>query len=365
VQREQILAFRAARQGLAERDRRPLGEAAACPASDFQPGSALLAVAARTSEVTRERYDQATDSGELAVGHSLRGAIHVTTPEHALLFGRALVAAEPADLLEQLGVQAERELLAQGVDPREALDEVTRAIADALAQRSELDKNELHDELRGRVRKELMPWCNHCKSHHVLASLWRYALVLLGARRNSSRRYVLAEPGETPAAAEAVRCFLRFYGPATGQDLQAWAGLGRVQARGLWEQVEDDLVDLEVDGRPAFLLASDLQELDTPPAIRGLRLLPPGDPFLQKPNRAALIPDAAVRKRAFRPVGSPGIVLQDGRPVGLWRARGRGKRLELEVERLAPINREALEAEAQGVAELRGADGIVLAVKAQ
>jgi hypothetical protein len=362
VQREQILAFRAARQGLTDRDVRPLAEAAACPASDFQSGSALLAIAARTPDVTRERYDRATDSGELAVAHSLRGALHATTPEHSLLFGRALVADDPAELLEQLGEQVKQVLGEHGLDPREALDEVTRASADALAQRSALDKNELLEELRGRVRKELMPWCKGCRSHHVMPMLWRYALVLLGARRTSSRSYVLGEPGETPRAAEAVRRFLGFYGPATREDLQGWAGLGRAQTRRLWGQVEEELVEVELDGRRAYLLARDRRELDSPPAISGLRLLPPGDPFLQRPNRAVLVPDAETRKRAFRPVASPGVVLQDGGAAGLWRARARGKRLELTVDEIAPIDRDALEAEVELVARLRETEGAVLAV---
>jgi hypothetical protein len=362
VQREQVLAFRAARQGLADRNARSLVEAAVCPASDYQRGSALLAIAARSAGVTRERYDQATDSGELAVGHSLRGAIHATTPEHSVVFGRALVADEPKDLLDQLGEQAKRVLGEHSIDPRAALDEVTRATADALAQHSSLDKNELHEELRGRVRKELMPWCNGCKSHHVMPMLWRYALVVLGARRNSSRRYVLGDERETPPAAEAARRFLHFYGPSTRQDLEAWAGLGRGQARRLWEEVEEDLVDVEVEGRRASLLASDRQELDAAPAIRGLRLLPPGDPFLQQPNRAMLVTDPELRKRTFRAVASPGVVLMDGRMAGLWRARARGKRLELAVEQLDSIDRKALDAEADRVARLRDADGAVLAL---
>ena len=362
MEREQILAFRGSRQGLSERPARPLADAAACAASEFQPGSALLAVAARTTDVTRERYDAAIDSGELVVGHCLRGALHATTPEHALLFGRALVSEEPSELLEQLGEQVKQALGEHGVDPREALHEVAGAAEDALAQRSALDKNELHEELRRRVRKELLPWCNGCKSHHVMPMLWRYALVLLGARRNSSRRYVLDEPREAPPAAEAVRRFLRFYGPSTPQDLEPWARLGRPHARRLWQQVEEELVEVKVDGSRRSLLAIDRQELDSPPAIRGLRLLPPGDPFLQQPNRAALVPDAAIRKRVFRPVASPGVVLQDGRPAGLWRGRTRGNSLELAVEQLGPLDREALEAEAERVARLREAEGVVLAV---
>jgi hypothetical protein len=357
MEREQVLAFRAARQGLASRTARTLAEAAACPASDFQPGSALLALAARASDVERERYEAAIDSGELAAAHSLRGALHVTTPEHSLLFGRALIADRADDLVEQLGEQAKQVLAEHALDARQALDEVARATADALGARSELDKNELHEELRARVRQELMPWCNGCKSHHVMPMLWRYALVRLGARRNSSRRYVLGEQRETPPAVEAVRRFLRIYGPTTREDLHAWAGLGRAQARALWREIEDELEEVDVDGGRTFVLASDRSELESPPAARGLRLLPPGDPFLQQPNRRALLPDPDVRKRAFRAVGSPGVVLQDGLPAGFWRARARGQRLDLTVEPLAAIDRDALAAEADRVARLRGADG--------
>jgi hypothetical protein len=55
-------------------------------------------------------------------------------------------------------------------------------------------------------------------------------------------------------------------------------------------------------------------------------------------------------------------VLNDGEVAGLWRARARGRRLELEVEPLGKIDREALEAEADRVAELRGAGEARLSV---
>jgi hypothetical protein len=362
MERDRVLAFRAARQGLAEREPRSLAEAAACPASDFQRGAALLAIAARTTEVTRELYDTATDTGEVAVGHSLRGAIHAMAPADAALFGRALIADQPSELLEQLGEHVKQQLEEQSIGAREALDEVARAGADALTERDALDKNDLHDEFRARVRKELLPWCPGCQSHHVAPMLWRYALVKLGARRDSRRRYLLDESGPTPPAAEAVRRFLHYYGPATVDDLRAWAGLGRTHARALWQEVEDELVEVRLDGPRAWLLAEDEEQLQSPPEPRGLHLLPPRDPYLQKPNRATLVPDAELRKRAFRPAGSPGVVLQDGEAAGLWRARARGKRLQLEVEQLARIDLDALRAEADRVAELRGAEAALLDV---
>jgi hypothetical protein len=362
VERDRVLAFRAAQQSLAEQGPRSLAEAATCPASDFQRGSALLAIAARTTEVSREQYDKATDAGEVAVGHSLRGAIHAMAAPDAALFGAALIADEPADLLEQLGENVKQQLNDHATDPRDALEEVTRASEDALSERGPLDKNDLHEEYRARVRPELLPWCPGCGSHHVAPMLWRYALVKLGARRDSRRRYVLGEQADRPPAAAAVRRFLRYYGPSTVDELRAWAGLGRKHARALWQEVEGELVEVRLDGRRAWLLAEDREHLESPPDARGLRLLPPGDPYLQKPNREMLVPDPELRKRAFRPVASPGVVLQDGRAAGLWRARMRGKQVEIDVEQLAGIDLDALRAEAVRVAQLRGAEAAILNV---
>jgi Winged helix DNA-binding domain len=360
VDRDRVLAFRAAQQGLAEQTPRSLAEAAASPASDFQRGSALLALAARTTEISREQYDRATDVGEVAVGHSLRGAIHAMAPGDLALFGRALIADEPGELQEQLGKQLKAQLEEHSIDPRDALDEVTEATARALNERGRLDKNDLHEELRAHVRNELLPWCPGCKSHHVAPMLWRYALARVGARRDSKRRYLLGEPSPTPPPAEAVRRFLHYYGPATVDKLQAWAGLGRKHARGLWQEIERELVEVKLDGGRAWLLAEDRELLESPPAVRGLLLLPPGDPYLQKPNRPALVPDVDLRKRVFRSVASPGIVLQDGEVAGLWRARARGKQLEIDVEQLASIDRAAFEAEADRVAELRDAEAAIV-----
>lgn len=93
-----------------------------------------------------------------------------------------------------------------------------------------------------------------------------------------------------------------------------------------------------------------------------MRLLPPGDPYLQKPSRPLLAPDAALRKRLFRPVASPGAVTVDGRLAGLWRLRRKGRRAQVEVEPLGPLPRAALDAEAERVARLRGAADVAVDV---
>jgi hypothetical protein len=102
-------------------------------------------------------------------------------------------------------------------------------------------------------------------------------------------------------------------------------------------------------------MSADTDALESPPAAEGIRLIPPGDPFLQKPNRLLLAPRPEQRKRLFRPVASPGAVLKDGRLAGLWRVKAKGSTAELTVEKLGRLSRGDLEQEAQRVAELRRA----------
>lgn len=206
-----------------------------------------------------------------------------------------------------------------------------------------------------------MPWCKSYGSHHVAPMLWRYATVRAGVRLDFGRRYRLAKPGRAPAAREAVRRFLGFYGPSGPDEFADWAGLARPHARRLWGQAEGELAELRVGSRKGWLLSEDVEALESPPSGRGIRLLPPGDPYLQKPNRPLLAPDPEQRKRLFRPVASPGAVLRDGRLAGLWRARAKGRRLEIAVERLGRRPRgEELDEEAQRVAELRRGTGATL-----
>jgi hypothetical protein len=177
-------------------------------------------------------------------------------------------------------------------------------------------------------------------------------------RLDSGRRYRQGKRARVPAGApaEAARRFLRVYGPATAKDFAAWAGLARAQARRAWAAVEDELVEVSPGGRRAWLLREDERALASPPPARGVRLLPPRDPYVQHPDRASVVEDPDVRKKLFRPVANPGAVLQDGRIAGLWRARAKGKHTEIEVERLGKLDRKALQAEAQRVAVLRGAE---------
>jgi Winged helix DNA-binding domain len=352
---DQVLAFRLARSGLAARSARGLDDAAACPASDFVRDAALLALGARAERISREAYHRAVDRGHVVVAHAVRGAIHALAPGDFSLYGRALVANDDDELGAQLGRQVKRLAAEKRFAPTDALEEVTRATKDALKGRRKLDRTQLHEELRGRVGAHLMPWCRGCGSYHVAPMLWRYATVKAGVRLDSERRYMLGKPGRTPAPGEALRRFLRFYGPAKPGDFADWAGLAPPSAARLWDEVAGDLAEVAVAKNKGWLMKDDLGALESPPAAEGVRLIPPGDPYLQKPNRPLVTPEPELRRRLFRPVASPGAVLRNGRLAGLWRVKTKGNRAELTVEKIGRLARGDLEEEAQRVATLRGA----------
>ncbi|MDQ3648550.1 MAG: winged helix DNA-binding domain-containing protein [Actinomycetota bacterium] len=360
MQADQVLAFRLARSGLAARGARGIAEAATCPGSDFHRDAALLALAARTEDLSREAYHRAVDAGDVVVAHVVRGAIHALAPGDLALYGRALIARDDDELGTQLGQQVQRLAAEKGFAAGKALEEVATATKDALAKGRKLHKNELHEELRTRVSGDLMPWCQGCESYHVAPMLWRYATVKAGVRLDSARLYTMGHPGRTPTANEAVRRFLGFYGPAKPGDFGERARLAKPHAHRLWDEVAGDLAEVAVGKSEGWLLREDIDALESPPAAEGIRLIPPGDPYLQKPNRPLLAREPGLRRRLFRPVASPGAVLRDGRLAGLWRVKARGKKAELTVEKLGRLTRRDLEEEAKRVADLRGASEAAL-----
>jgi hypothetical protein len=347
----QVLAYRVAAQGLAARDLSLTEVAASFGLQDSPPGAALTALNARSSQ-----------AGSLESALERRELVALPNPRTAVAI---LPAADVATYLAALQPPDERALEAVLLraapgDFETARERAVVAIGEALDGRV-LSRDALHEELRGRLPEDLLPWCPRCRSHHARRGLLTVAALagrLCFAGREGRQpafartdHWIALEPVDPQAArAEFVRRYLHHLGPSKHSDLAAWAGIAPSHARALMEAVADELI--EVEG--GYLLAADRGAFEDPAAAHGVRLLGPGDPLLGARDRQHVIVDKPTRQRLWRPLGSPGLVLHDGRPAGLWRARTQGRRLTLETEWFgAPVD---VREEGARLAVLRGAE---------
>ena len=358
LDRRRVLAFRLAAQGLTARDATLEGVAAGWSLQDSPPGTAALALHARVAGLDPGALDAALQQRTLVRMYNARTATAVVPAAEAAAFAAAHAPRDEPALRAVLG-----SAVPDDYDPYEATERGVVAIREALDGRA-LSRDDLHEELRRRLPEELLPWCEGCQSHHARRGLLGIATLrgeLLIAGR-AGRQPAFGRPADVigareadadAAAAELVRRHLRAYAPSTPQLLAEWAGVRPSHARTAWALVTDELV--EAGG--GWALAADAAALDAPPEPRGVRLLPPGDPFLLARDRDVLVPDADARRRAWRSINAPGVIVADGDLVATWRPRKQGRRLGVAVEpfgRLTKAVRAALEEEAAALAPHRG-----------
>ena len=344
--RDQILAFRVAGHHLHSRTD-PLTAIRACGLQEFPPGWSGVALHARARGEL--------DGRKVVTVNAMRGAPHVVPRADVAIFTAALVPGDDG-LKSLVGSAQAKEVVESGHTVREALDRVSAAAREGLAD-GPLERDAFHQALRERLPETLLPWCRGCQSHHVRPGLWR-ALGPLGVTTMPAKAtFALAERSEMPideARAKLVRRFLRCYGPATHSQLAAWAQTAPAHARDMFAAIDDELEPVKAAGRRGWVAADDLARLEDPPGARGVRLLGGFDPYVGQPDRAALVPDTALRKRMFPAVGRPGAVLHDGVLTGLWRGRKKKEVLEVKIDWLGePAD---VAGEAGAVAVLRGCE---------
>ena len=354
VTRRQALAFRLARHHLAERlGPRGAQSAAVVGLQDTPPGTAALALAAR-ADVVPGALD------ELVLVPSVRGAPLAVAEADLAVFTAGL---EPPDEEAAKAVVGNAWKSLDGITAMEALDRVSEAVHDSLLD-GPLARDHFHQALRERLPSELLWWCKGCGSHHVHPSLWRATgvrgvLAIVGREGRSAvfglppKAGTLEDPG-----AELARRFLRAYGPARPKLLADWAGLATSHATALWERA-GRLVRVDLEGSPAWALAEDEPELAGEPQAQGVRLLPNLDPLNAARDRDVLVSDPAVRKRIWKAIGGPGVVLVSGQVGGLWRPTKKGKKLLITMEPLGKLTtsaRSEIATEAERIAPFRGAD---------
>ena len=315
---------------------------------DTPPGSAALALRARLRP-------GAAVGAETCLLWSIRGAPHVHRRADVAALVTALRPRDGADLAARLGGQADI-VPSQGADGVAVLDDVAQAMRDVAGRRA-IGKPELSTGVTELLGDRVTRWCERCGSRHVPDALFRLAALPAGLVLEPGAATVLRRQswprGRRRDGAWLARRFVEVLGPATRAGFAAWLGTTPAHARPSWDAVAGDLTPLRAGGATLWA-AGDVRPGDTSGVVR---LLPPRDPFLAGCDRDLLVGDRRRRAAVWRPVGSPGVVVEDGVVRGIWRHRGKGDVLTVTVTpfgRVTKTLRAALEEEATEVARSRG-----------
>jgi hypothetical protein len=358
VSREAVLAYRIAVQGLRRDVTSPQALAIiGLGVQNTPPGSARLACAARLPSTP-------TDFTGLRIAWTYRVSPHLHHEADLPGVAAALWPASEPDAVSRLNWPGPR-LAGTGRSATEVIEQATDAMRDVLTE--PMTKGAASAAITERIDESLTMWCKACQSTHIYDSLFRLAAGLAGAWLDTEAKATLitptpgwSRPAHDPVKrAELIRACLRFLGPARPADVADFLSVNKAELAKNWP---GELVEVDVDGTKGFFPREDVAALRKPPEPPHVRLLPPGDPYLQTRDRAMIVPDATARKVLWGVLGNPGAVLVDGEIVGAWRAKAVGKRrLEFRLEPFGEPLPGDLAEEAQRVAAARGIAEAIIA----
>lgn len=366
VSASRVSVFRLRRHHLASRSPRARLAAVASGAGGIQaqvPAAARLALWCRVGGLQLADVERALWRDKTLVKTWLmRGALHLVAAEDLPVFLTGL----RSDAL-----QREIRIFRRYGLSEEDYHGITEAVDGALAS-GPLTRKELADAVVPLLGPKARPWLEHGWGG-VLRFACMSGRICFGPNRGRQVTFVRLREwlprfrsiAEEEAKAALARRYLRAFGPATPQDGAAWSGVSVTETRRVWTALAGEVQEVSLEGRPAFLLAEDLDTLEKGRS-RGpvVRLLPHFDGYLLGHKDKGHLVDAAHYKRVYRKAGwiSP-AVLRDGRVVGVWALKGTGTRLTVKVEPFEPLDgtvRQAVGEEGEALGDFLGGEAEVV-----
>lgn len=320
-------------------------------------GAATLAIRARSRGLVADDVRRAREEDRsIVLTWCMRGTLHLVAAEDVgwllgLLGG--LFIAKGRRRYAELGLTSEIRAAA------------TDTIHQVLATRGPQTRGELAAALAAKGIPVAGQAIAHLVGHAALQGV-----ICHGPRRGAAPTYVLLEEWLGPPApydpewalSELARRYFGAYGPATAEDMARWSGLPVDQARAGLRAVSSELVEVELDGAPAWMPP----HRESPPPDPTVRLLPSYDTYLLGYRSRDLIVAPAYASRIHPGGGQikPAVVV-DGRACGVWHSARRRGGLTITVEPFEPLEADilpALEDEARDVGRFLGV-GVELDVK--
>ncbi len=298
------------------------------------PSAAELQFWARIDGLARKDIHSALWKSRTLVKTScMRHTLHIIP---AAEFSVYINALKPSRLREM-----RRIISHYGVTQKDA-DAVTEAVVDALSAgpmtRRDLTERSLSRKITG---KKARAWFK--KSWWgVIRQGMVEGLICYGPELGQQATYIRVDRwlqkqknvSEREAQQTLLRRYLSGYGPATLTDFRRWSGISGAELSEIWASLKKELVEVSIEGKKAFLLRKDYNQLaQSSFDAQSLQLLPHFDPYLLGHSEKDHLVDSAHYKQVYRKAGwiSP-VVLLNGRAIGVWSYTRKGQRLALIVE---------------------------------
>lgn len=289
MNREQVLAYRWQAHGLG-RD----GDLGVLDLGipDTPYGSARAALAARMDDAPAE------DADGFTLAWTFRGAPHLHRTADISPLAKALWPASDADATSRL-VAERKPLKEAGIGGLEAFETAAKAM------RTVVKKTMSKGEVSAAVTQELPVAysyeCRGCEATHIYGGLFQQVGLPGGVRLVPGGKTTLTkafdrypQPKQAEGTADVIRAYLRLHGPATLGEAAGYLGTSQAAVKYAWSR--DGLADFELNGKQVWLPDDKLDELSKAKPGKELRLIPPGDPYLQLRDRELLVPDRQRQK---------------------------------------------------------------------
>lgn len=147
------------------------------------------------------------------------------------------------------------------------------------------------------------------------------------------------QPSDEQQSRETViRRYLTTYGPATSDELARWFGMEVSAAKKHLRVLGSAVVEIDVEGWKAWLLAATLEQMDDLSVSGVVRLLPHFDPYtIAVARHHQYLMPAEHKTRVYRAQGwiSP-VVLVDGEIAGVWKHEKQQNYVVIQIELFAP-----------------------------
>jgi hypothetical protein len=135
------------------------------------------------------------------------------------------------------------------------------------------------------------------------------------------------------ALQEIARRYLWAYGPATADDFAFWWGCTKTLAKNLFQSIEDELEEVEVEGWRAFALRAALLHIQSVEPTEQIHLLPLFDAYtIGVPRDCEPLLAQAYKRQVFNLQGwTFAVVLVNGSIQGVWHSTIRRSRTVVKV----------------------------------